>query len=314
MERAALVVKAVAAVSLFLCCLHVDAVDWGKFPAAPAHPTVDDCKQLASEHYENWVKPANDQYGECLQQKPQIELDYRGGGGECKPSGPQAWVQCVDLQEQACLVSKHAATEQQLCQQRALTGERAGESQSDQAGTAEHLEDLLNKGRSIENVYLTGADFISDPKAFLLNALLTAGQKSLLSEIFPTTTGQAGPDRQDLAQQAYDFAWSSARHGSQQPVISQIQHSALEAIRREYDKIFDQLDSATRQMNAFTSEMKATGPTSVSGVSSLPSADPARLQANDMADCALLDDFNTASNLRDSNENRFLELLEKCTR
>ncbi|WP_157763928.1 hypothetical protein [Paraburkholderia aromaticivorans] len=294
---------------------QVEAIDWNLFPVVPTAPTAEDCRVLVLEHYENWIRPANERYSKCLEQKTMFGTAT--GGGRCKPSGITAWIQCVDLQEQSCLIHEKSSQEEDLCHQRATAVERAAAaSKRDADRNQQRLADLIKKGKRIADLYSNSTNLITDPKAFLQKALVKSGQQALLRKMYPEAFGKNGPDREDLAQQAYESAWSLARNGSKNPVISEIQGTALDAIQREYDNVFRQLDSASVQLKNFTSEVASTRFSNPApGLS--PTPDPAvenRSGGGELTDCSILDNFAAASRLRDSDENKFLALTAKCTK
>jgi hypothetical protein len=292
-------------IALIIIFSHsVMAADSSQFPSTPTAPTIEQCRMLMQERYEQWVKPAQDQYGRCLKQGTRFGTVV--GGGRCRPSGIQAWMQCVDLQEQACLIDEKSAQEDELCRRRALAVEQGVATEKGMALRNEkRLANLIKKGERLTNLYSTNANLIMDPKAFLQKALAKSGQQALLRKMFPADFGGNGVFREDLAQQAYESAQGLARKGSNDPLISEIQASALDAIQREYNRIFAQLDFASLQMTEFTAEVASTNLTQ-----------PTRQHSpsSDATGCAVLDDFESASRLRDSNESEFLALTNKCTK
>lgn len=301
--------RALLLAGLLLPSMSSWAFDKTRLPLSPMLPTAEDCRQLRQELYRA-TSAAQTRISACMKQEPRFSsLPLRRG--RCEMTGLVAWSQCVDLDEDACRLSDHAEEESNKCDVRAQQVAMANDRQRLQTALA--LAQLNAHQAQVKSAYAAlGAArlAIMDP-ARLLGEALFKTDKPLLGLLFPGLVGQIGRNDTVLAEQLYKFAYQRAQAGTRlvpNRAIGEIQEASLGHIDRLYADIFRQMDSALAQMQSSQGQidsLRFDAPRPSPTVR--PAAAPDR-------ECEILDDFASASKLRDDDVERFKSLTRRCTK
>jgi hypothetical protein len=293
-------------VLLGLLSTAASALDRGQLPVSPVLPSMEDCRQLiATLQEEDYKRTAGE--SACMRQEPRFNM--LPSGGHCHEGGLIAWAQCVAITNELCEFRDYKDHEVSTCFERAKQVANAGQASESAAVNVAALNAIASKGRLIATMAAIPGKLIQDPKVFLYKALGKT-TPALLARAFPSLKQGITADDPDLAEQLYKYAYQHANGNlglTRNPVIAAIQQDSLTKIDALYGSIFQQMDAALAQMKAFDSsvaDMRLIVP------SGQPVGHPV---SGDSLECSALDDFRTASKLRDDDPDKFLALMRRCT-
>lgn len=285
------------------------ALDKAQLPVSPNLPTVEDCRQLSQMLHRMLMARYNEVLA-CMRGESRFTT-LPPQRGRCEQTGYVAWAQCVEGQEETCRFQDYAVEENNKCTLRAnqLAAAANDKQRLQTAMDLAQLNQFDSQAKNTAKAFGAAYLAITDPTKLLQKALYQT-DKALLGTIFPSLVGQIGRNDTDLAEQLYKFAYQRAKDGTRlmpNALIGRIQESSLRRIDSLYADVFGQMNSALADMNASQRQLESLR-------FDVPPPRPApRAGAAPDRECEILDDFASASKLRDDDVERFKALTRRCT-
>jgi hypothetical protein len=238
----------IAGVSLLI----VMRVSLAQDMSPPSPPTIEGCRTFLQEVYSrkqaNWT-----QVLQCMRQPP-----HWGYASECQHgrivSTLQAWSQCERASEICELDAMQQEGEECYKQAQERAQAERKEKEADDA-KRKKIDDAVNKANDYEKRIKDARDVYNDPVKFIRNKLSKKLSQNLL-ESMGVSSGKLTERGESLSRDTYDWLFghtlgnSSLR--SANPIISAIQGSAAEEIKKSFSSTLDQSQKLAEDIGKFS--------------------------------------------------------------